>query len=262
MAAARVNLPTVFLYGGSILPGRVGDRALDIVSVFEAVGANAVRRAHRRGAEAHRAQRLPDRGLCAGMFTANTMASVAEAIGMALPGSSSPPAVDRRRDDFAYAVGGGRHRPARREHPAPPDHDQGGVRERDRRGDGARRLDQRRAAPDGDRQRGAGRARARRLQPGRPRVPHITDAKPHGRYHMVDIDRIGGIPVVLRALLEAGLLHGDCLTVTGQDDGREPRGARPAGSRRQRGPPDQPAHPRGRGHRRAHRVRSPRTGRW
>src|SRR5580700_7095974 len=97
MAAARVNLPAVFLYGGSILPGRLGDRALDIVSVFEAVGAHAVDAlsAEELALIEHRA--CPTEGSCAGMFTANTMASVAEALGMSLPGSSSAPAVDRRR---------------------------------------------------------------------------------------------------------------------------------------------------------------------
>src|SRR3546814_678965 len=105
MAAARLNLPSVFLYAGSILPGRLGDQALDITSVFEAVGAHAAGTLDDAGLLAVERNACPGEGACAGMFTANTMASVAEAIGMSLPGSSSAPAPDRRRDDFAYESG-------------------------------------------------------------------------------------------------------------------------------------------------------------
>src|SRR5450631_1415949 len=105
MAAARLNLPSVFVYGGSILPGRVGDRALDITSVFEAVGAHAVEALTDAELSLIEHNACPTEGSCAGMFTANTMASVAEAIGMSLPGSSSAPAVDRRRDDAAFRSG-------------------------------------------------------------------------------------------------------------------------------------------------------------
>src|SRR5947209_3429047 len=106
MAAARLNVPSVFLYGGSILPG-VGAKgeALDIVSVFEAVGAHAAGQLTADELALIERNACPTEGSCAGMFTANTMASVAEALGMSLPGSSSPPAVDRRRDDFAYESG-------------------------------------------------------------------------------------------------------------------------------------------------------------
>src|SRR5690349_13401101 len=105
MASARLNLPSVFVYGGSILPGHHNGQALDIVSVFEAVGARAAGTIDDATLKAIECNACPTEGSCAGMFTANTMASVAEAIGMALPGSSSAPAVDRRRDDFAYASG-------------------------------------------------------------------------------------------------------------------------------------------------------------
>src|SRR5579859_5592618 len=106
MAAARINLPSVFLYGGSILPGRGahGD-VLDIVSVFEAVGARATGALTDAELSLIERNACPTEGSCAGMFTANTMASVSEALGMALPGSASAPAVDRRRDDYAYASG-------------------------------------------------------------------------------------------------------------------------------------------------------------
>jgi dihydroxy-acid dehydratase len=216
MAAARVNLPSVFLYGGSILPGRVGDKALDVVSVFEAVGAHAVHALTDEELRLIEHNACPTEGSCAGMFTANTMASVAEAIGMSLPGSSSPPAVDRRRDDFAYASG-----------VAVIDLLRANIRPRQimtkeafenaiavvmALGGSTNAVLHLMAM--------ANEARVdlelddfNRIAA---KVPHITDAKPHGRYHMVDIDRVGGVPVVLRALLEAGLLHGDCITVTGK----------------------------------------------
>src|SRR5579885_1894678 len=105
MAAARINLPSVFLYGGTILPCHYKGQALDIVSVFEAVGAHAAGTIDDDELKAIECNACPSEGSCAGMFTANTMASVAEALGMSLPGSSSAPAVDRRRDDVAYASG-------------------------------------------------------------------------------------------------------------------------------------------------------------
>ena len=106
MAAARLNLPSVFLYGGTILPGRgAHGEALDIVSVFEAVGARAAGKLTDEELSLIERRACPTEGSCAGMFTANTMASAAEALGMALPTSSSAPAVDRRRDDYAYESG-------------------------------------------------------------------------------------------------------------------------------------------------------------
>src|SRR5436853_565197 len=105
MAAARLNLPSVFLYGGTILPGRLRDQALDIVSVFEAVGAHAAGALTAEELALIERNACPTEGACAGMFTANTMASISEALGMALPGSASAPAVDRRRDDYAYESG-------------------------------------------------------------------------------------------------------------------------------------------------------------
>jgi dihydroxy-acid dehydratase len=217
MAAARLNLPAIFLYGGTILPGRgAHGEALDIVSVFEAVGANAAGKLSEEELALIERRACPTEGSCAGMFTANTMACAAEALGMALPGSSSAPAVDRRRDDYAYESGravvkllelGIRPRQVMTKeafenaiavvmalggstnavlhllaiaHEAEVDL---GLEDFDRVGR---------------------------------RVPHLADTKPHGRYHMVDIDRIGGLPVVMNELLSSGLIHGDCLTVTGR----------------------------------------------
>ncbi|MBI3257732.1 MAG: dihydroxy-acid dehydratase [Actinobacteria bacterium] len=216
MAAARLDVPSVFVYGGSILPGRRGDQALDIVSVFEAVGAHAT--GSMSDAELGEIERLacPTEGSCAGMFTANTMASVAEAMGMSLPGSASAPAVDRRRDDFAYASGQA-------------------VVHLLERGLTARQIMTKEAFENaiavvmalG----GSTNAVLHLLAIANEarvdltlddfnkigaRVPHIADTKPHGKFHMSDVDRIGGVPVVMRELLDAGLLHGDCLTVTGR----------------------------------------------
>ncbi|HEX4082069.1 MAG TPA: dihydroxy-acid dehydratase, partial [Acidimicrobiales bacterium] len=216
MAAARLNLPSVFLYGGSILPGRLGDRALDIVSVFEAVGAHAVDALSDEELSLIEHNACPTEGSCAGMFTANTMASVAEAIGMSLPGSSSPPAVDRRRDDFAYESGRA-------------------VIELLRSGIRPRQIMTKEAFENaiaivmatGGSTNAVLHLMAIAHEARVPlelddfnrvaaRVPHLADTKPHGQFHMADVDRIGGIPVVMRELLDAGLLHGDCLTVTGR----------------------------------------------
>ena len=216
MAAARLNVPSVFVYGGSILPGHWNGQALDVVSVFEAVGAHAAGNLSDSDLTNIERNACPTEGSCAGMFTANTMASIAEALGMALPGSASAPAVDRRRDDEAYAAG-----------QAVVELLKTGIRPRQILTKEAfenaiavtmalggstnavlhllaiaaeARVDL--ALDDFNRVAA--------------RVPHIADTKPAGKYHMADVDRVGGVPVVLRHLLEAGLLHGDCLTVTGK----------------------------------------------
>ncbi len=217
MAAARLDLPAVFLYGGTILPGRgAHGEALDIVSVFEAVGANAAGALSDDELALIEQRACPTEGSCAGMFTANTMACAAEALGMALPGSSTAPAVDRRRDDYAYESGravvhlleaGARPRQIMTKeafenaiavvmalggstnavlHLLAIAHEA--------------RVDL--ALEDFDR---IGK-----------KAPHLADMKPHGRFHMVDLDRIGGLPVVMKELLDAGLLHGGCLTVSGK----------------------------------------------
>jgi len=219
MAAARLNLPAVFLYGGSILPGKIpgrpDDQMLDIVSVFEAVGANATGSLSDEELSLIEHHACPTAGSCAGMFTANTMSSVAEAIGMCLPGSASPSAIDPRRQDFAYESGRAVIELLARD-----------IRPRDvmtkpafenaiavvmALGGSTNAVLHLLAI--------ANEARVELslddFNKVAARVPHIADTKPHGRYHMVDVDRVGGIPLVMRELLEAGLLHGDCLTVTG-----------------------------------------------
>ena len=216
MAAARLDLAAVFLYAGSTLPGRLDGRDLTIIDVFEGVGACARGLITRDELTRIEKATCPGEGACGGMYTANTMASAAEALGMSLPGSAAPPAVDRRRDAYAVASG------------------EAVVRLVDA-GITARQILTKEAFENaitvvmalG----GSTNAVLHLLAIAHEarvelsyddfsrigaRVPHLADVKPFGRYVMTDIDRIGGVPVVMRALLDAGLLHGDCLTVTGR----------------------------------------------
>jgi dihydroxy-acid dehydratase len=216
MAAARLNLPAVFLYGGSILPGHYKDQALDIVSVFEAVGACAAGTLTENELGEIEMRACPTEGSCAGMFTANTMASVAEALGMSLPGSSAPPAVDRRRDDFAFESGR-----------AVLGLLEANIRPREIMTKAAFENAIAVGMAVGGSTNLVLHLLAIAFEAGvdlelddfnriGAKVPHIADMKPHGKYHMTDLDRIGGVPVVMRELLDAGLLDGDCVTVTGR----------------------------------------------
>jgi dihydroxy-acid dehydratase len=216
MAAARLDLASVFVYAGSILPGKVDGRDVTIIDAFEAVGACARGLITREKVDEIERAICPGEGACGGMYTANTMASAAEALGLALPGSSAPPAVDRRRDGIARRSGEA-------------------VVEMLRQGITARRILTKEAFENaiavvmalG----GSTNAVLHLLAIAREAevdltlddfnrigdtVPHLGDLKPFGRYVMSDVDRVGGIPVVMRALLDAGLLHGDALTVTGK----------------------------------------------
>lgn len=220
MAAARLNLAAVFLYAGSILPGRAklsdgSERDVTIIDAFEAVGACSRGLMSRADVDAIERAICPGEGACGGMYTANTMASAAEALGMSLPGSAAPPATDRRRDGFARRSGQA-------------------VVELLRRGITARDILTKEAFENAIAVVMAfgGSTNAvlhllaiaheanvalslqdfSRIGSG---VPHLADVKPFGRHVMSDVDHIGGVPVVMKALLDAGLLHGDCLTVTG-----------------------------------------------
>ena len=219
MASARLNLPSVFLYGGSILPGNHNGRALDVVSVFEAVGAFATGGIDAEELDAIERNACPTIGSCAGMFTANTMASVGEALGLSLPGSASAPAVDRRRDDYAYASGVAVLNLLRRN-----------IRPRDILTKAAFENAIAVVMALG----GSTNAVLHLLAIAweaqvelelddfnrvAAKVPHLADTKPHGNYHMLDVDRVGGVPVVLRMLADEGLLHLDEITVTGRTVG-------------------------------------------
>ncbi len=221
MAAARLDLASVFLYAGSIAPGWVKlsdgtEKEVTIIDSFEAVG--AVKAGTMSAIDAHRIECAiaPGEGACGGMYTANTMASVAEALGMSLPGSAAPPAADRRRDYFAHRSGEAVVNLLRL-----------GITARDiltkkafenaiavamafggstnvvlhllaiaREAEVELTLDDFNRIGD--------------------KTPHIGDLKPFGKYVMNDVDRHGGVPVVMKALLDAGLIHGDALTVTGK----------------------------------------------
>jgi dihydroxy-acid dehydratase len=221
MAAARMDLAACFLYGGTILPGRLGDRDLTILDAFEGVGACAIGRISREELDEIERHACPTEGSCAGMYTANTMAAASEALGMALIGSASPPAVDRRREGFAVRSG------------------EAVLAQLDA-GITARKILTKQAFENaiavvmavG----GSTNAVLHLLAIAHEarvdltlddfnrigdRTPHLADVKPFGRYVMSDVDRIGGIPVVLRALLDAGVLHGDALTVSGRTMAQE-----------------------------------------
>ncbi len=216
MAAARLNLPSVFVYNGSTLPGVHNGKNIDITTVFEAIGACAAGKMSQQELEEIEREACPGEGACGGMFTANTMSSIAEALGMSLPGSASPPAVDSRRDDDAQRAGAAVVNLLRL-----------GIYPRDimtkkafenaiavvnALGGSTNAVLHLLAIANE-----AGVALAlddfNRIAA---KVPHIADTKPGGKYHMTDIDRVGGVPVVMKHLLDAGLLHGDVLTVTGK----------------------------------------------
>jgi dihydroxy-acid dehydratase len=216
MAAARLDLASVFLYAGSIMPGHLGDKEVTLVDAFEAVGACVKGLISRDELTEIERAVCPGEGACGGMFTANTMASAAEALGMSLPGSAAPPAVDRRRDGLARKSGMA-------------------VVEMLRQGITARQVLTKEAFENAIAVTmafgGSTNAVLHLLaiaheaeveltlddfvRVGRS-VPHLGDLKPFGRYVMTDVDRVGGVPVVMKALLGAGLLNGDCLTVTGK----------------------------------------------
>ncbi len=221
MAAARLDLASVFVYSGSIAPGWVKlsdgtEKDITIIDSFEAVGAVKAGKMSEADAKRIECAFAPGEGSCGGMYTANTMASVAEALGMALPGSAAPPSADRRRDYLAHRSGEA-------------------VVNLLRLGITARDILTKEAFENaiaivmafG----GSTNAVLHLLAIAHEaevdltlddfnrigsKVPHIGDLKPFGRFVMNDVDRVGGVPVVMKALLEAGLLHGECLTVTGK----------------------------------------------
>jgi len=221
MAAARLNLASVFVYSGSIAPGWVKlsdgtEKDITIIDSFEAVGAVKAGRMSLEDAKRIECNFAPGEGSCGGMYTANTMASVAEALGMALPGSAAPPSADRRRDYLAHRSGEAVVNLLRL-----------GITARDILTKEAFENAIAVAMAFG----GSTNVVLHLLAIAHEaeveltlddfnrigsRVPHIGDLKPFGRFVMNDVDRVGGVPVVMKALLDAGLLHGDALTVTGR----------------------------------------------
>ncbi|MEV5647285.1 dihydroxy-acid dehydratase [Nocardia sp. NPDC052254] len=216
MAAARLDLASVFLYAGSTLPGSVDGRDVTIIDAFEAVGACMKGLISRADVDRIERAICPGEGACGGMYTANTMASAAEALGMSLPGSAAPPAPDRRRDEYARKSG-----------EAVVGLLRNGITARDiltleafenaitvvmALGGSTNAVLHLLAIA---REAGVELTLADFNRVG-DKVPHLGDLKPFGRYVMNDVDRVGGIPVVMKALLDAGLLHGNTLTVTGR----------------------------------------------
>lgn len=221
MAAARLDLASVFVYAGSIMPGYATledgvERQVTLIDAFEAVGACARGTMSEADVDSIERAICPGEGACGGMYTANSMASVGEALGMSLPGSAAPPSADRRRDAYARQAGEAVVNLLRR-----------GISSRDiltqeafenaiavmmafggssnavlhllaisREAEVNLKLDDFNRIGD--------------------KIPHIADMKPFGKHVMTDLDNIGGVPVVMKALLEEGLLHGDALTVTGK----------------------------------------------
>ena len=221
MAAARLDLASVFLYAGSIAPGWVKltdgtEKQVTIIDAFEAVGACKAGSMSLEDLDRIERAICPGEGACGGMYTANTMASIGEALGMSLPGSAAPPSADRRRDIWAQRSGEA-------------------VVNLIAKGITARMIMTKKAFENaiavlmafG----GSTNAVLHLLAIAREaevdlklsdfnriadRVPHLGDLKPFGQYVMNDVDRVGGVPVLMKALLDAGLLHGDVLTVTGK----------------------------------------------
>jgi dihydroxy-acid dehydratase len=221
MAAARLDVAAVFLYAGSIAPGWVKlsdgtEKQVTIIDAFEAVGACKAGKMSREDLDRIERAICPGEGACGGMYTANTMASIAEALGMSLPGSAAPPSADRRRDSWAHRSGEA-------------------VVNLIAQGITARDIMTRKAFENaiavllafG----GSTNAVLHLLAIAREaevdlelddfnriadRVPHLGNLKPFGEFVMNDVDRVGGVPVLMKALLDAGLLHGDTLTVTGK----------------------------------------------
>ncbi|GEK85215.1 dihydroxy-acid dehydratase [Microbacterium aerolatum] len=221
MASARLDLSSVFLYAGSIAPGWVKlsdgtEKDVTIIDSFEAVGACRAGLMSEEDLKRIECAIAPGEGACGGMYTANTMASVAEALGLSLPGSAAPPAADRRRDYFAHRSGEAVINLLRQ-----------GITTRDILTKEAFENAIALAMALG----GSTNVVLHLLAIAREaevelslhdfnrigdRVPHVADMKPFGKYVMNDVDRHGGIPVIMKAMLDEGLLHGDALTVTGK----------------------------------------------
>ena len=216
MAAARIDVASVFVYAGSTLPGQVDGRDVTIIDAFEAVGACARGLISQEEVDKIERAICPGEGACGGMYTANTMATIGEAIGLSLPGSAAPPAVDRRRDSYAIKSGAA-------------------VVELIRKGITTRQILTKKAFENAITALmalgGSTNAVLHLLAIAHEarvdlslddfhrigsRVPLLGDLKPFGKFVMSDVDKVGGIPVILKSLLDAGLLHGDCLTVTGK----------------------------------------------
>ena len=216
MAMTRLNLPSVFVYGGTIMPGMLDGKELTVVDVYEAVGAYDAGQLSLEALKNIENTACPNAGSCGGMFTANTMASISEAIGYALPGSASPPAEDDRREKMVYDTGKACAKLLELN-----------IKPRDiltfeSFENAITMLNAVGGSTNGILHLLALANEANikltydDFERVRKKTPHLADMKPGGNYVMNSLDKIGGIPFVLKKLDDKGLLHGDCLTVTGK----------------------------------------------
>ena len=216
MAMARLNIPSVFVYGGTILPGKFRGRDVNIQDVFEAVGAHSQGSMSDADLRELEGVACPGEGSCAGLFTANTMSSAIEALGMSLPGEASIPAVDSRKLNSSHRAGEAALELLRQ-----------GIRPRDILTHDAFENAIAVATAMGGSTNVVLHMLAIAHEAGvqltlddfnriNDRTPYIADMRPGGTYVMADLDRVGGVPQVMKRLLNAGLLHGDALTVTGK----------------------------------------------
>jgi dihydroxy-acid dehydratase len=216
MAMLRLNVPSVFMYGGSILPGKFHGKDVTVIDVFEAVGKHATGEMSDEELHALECVACPGDGACGGQYTANTMACISEVIGLALPHSAGAPAPDKSRDHWAFESGKAVVELIRRN-----------LRPRDivtmKSLENAAVI----VGATGGSTNAALHLPAIAHEAGlrftlqdvaeiMRRTPHVADLKPGGRYVAADVHRVGGVPVIIKALLEGGLLHGDCMTVTGR----------------------------------------------
>jgi dihydroxy-acid dehydratase len=216
MAMARLNVPSVFMYGGSILPGRFKDKDVTVQDVFEAVGAHAAGNMSDEDLHELECVACPSAGSCGGQFTANTMACVSEAIGLAIPGSAGAPAPYESRDEYAYHSGR-----------IVMDLVRANLRPRDILTRKAFENAATVVAASGGSTNAGLHLPALASECGIDfdlhdvaeifkKTPYIADLKPGGRYVARDMFEIGGVPVLMKTLLDGGFLHGDCITVTGK----------------------------------------------
>ena len=216
MAMARLNIPSVFLYGGTILPGHYEGRDVTIQDVFEAVGQYSAGTIPLEAVQALEERACPGEGSCGGLFTANTMASIMEALGIALPGGASVPAVDARREQLAFRSGELAVDLVRRD-AKPRD-----IITREAIENAITLMMAMGGSTNGvlhllaiAREAGVP-LEIEEFQQFNERTPYITNMKPGGDYVMSDLDKVGGVPVIMKKLLDAGLLHGGAMTVTGR----------------------------------------------
>lgn len=230
IALARVNTPSIFIYGGTIMPGRLHGKDIDIVSIFEAVGQYQAKKISAKELKAVECKACPGPGSCGGMYTANTMSSAIEAIGMSLPYGSTTPAITKEKRDECRAVGRQVHELIKR-----------GLKPRDIMTKKAFENAITVVMAIGGSTNAVLHLLAMASSAGvelgmedfnriSDRTPLLTDMKPGGKYLTVNLHKAGGIPAVMRELLDAGLINGDCITVTGKTVAENLKGVKKARS--------------------------------